>query len=326
MRKRLSTNFSRPWRSFLFLGVVVVLGFVAITELSVDRYWATGHMDDLYIDMSRYDTYLREISEDQDHTEKAASSKTAVPVPAECFSFFDECNELMRVFFQEEYEIDITEQLSQLRVMKAVYPEEISETVGGSYDSGTLYINSVLLDSFMNDIAAGQESPASKSEPLSFKMLRNVYIHETIHYLGFSNKPQFDRFIEAITEALTEMVMDHSGIQYENMTGYTVIKDLAYQIAAADSTLIRNVLCDPSYELGAHFNTVLGADYAETFNKLLLILQSGGARQYREVPYLAQYMTYEYVKQVNGTKEYSQFRVRSIVPNFELKWLLRVHQ
>lgn len=319
------------WFNIILVAVAVALTtFFFLSQFAEERYWEDSHLDDLFIDMSKYEISLEDARAGHDTLVSAVCSsyESAVPISTECASFFDDCNDMILKFFQDTYSIDVTDKLEQMRVMRVEYLPESVDTVGGSYSSetGILYINAVLLDNFMDEVSAGHEPSVSDSKTFSFMMLRNVYIHETIHSLGFSNEPQFVRFIEAITEALTEKVTEHNGIEYVDVTGYGVIKDLAYQMLDADSEMIQCVLHDSSYKIEAHFNKVMGADWAKTFNDLLFMLQAGDIQKYREIPYLSQYIAYEYIKLANYTTEYSKMKEKSIVHNFELKWLLGLYK
>lgn len=319
-------TFKRSWIAILFAFIAVaVIIFCLLSKVSKNKYWESSHLDDLSIDMTRYETYLSEIDSNQNNTEEIVHlcNENAVPVPAECVSFFENCNKLIKDFFLEVYSIDVSGKLDKLQVKKSEYPDTIAESVGGSYASQTLYINAALLDGFLLDVSEVKEPSISDNKTFSFKMLRNVYIHETIHYLGFSNEPQFGCFTEAITESLTEKVTEYGGIKYENLTGYGGIKDLATQIIDADDSLVRSVLTDNDYLISEHFNEVLGGEYAGTFDELVFILRNGGSKQYSEIPYLAQYFAYEYVKAVcDSSEEYSKAMSKSITHGFELKWFM----
>ena len=55
-----------------------------------------------------------------------------------------------------------------------------------------------MLNSYIADIPSGGELPVD-SDVYSAKLLRNVYIHEAIHYLGITDNGLFDNFVEAVT-------------------------------------------------------------------------------------------------------------------------------
>lgn len=268
---------------YAFGAIVFVIAIMfALSCIAKKKYWESAHLQNLKIDMSRYTGYLSVNNIHQDEIQDIVHkcNKEAVPVPDECSDYFYQWNQLISKYFQEVYSVDVSDALNSLTVKKAFYPEEIAETVGGAFSSelGSLFINASLLDSFMADTAGGTRSLVSDHETFSFKMLRAIYIHETIHSLGFADDAQINRFMEAITESLTEKVMVFNGIEYENVTGYGEIKELAAQVIAADPGMIRATLQDKSYKIGKHMEQVMGGGRVEELDDLIFIQQRGEAR------------------------------------------------
>ena len=176
----------------------------------------------------------------------------------------------------------------------------------------------------MADISDGQNASVYNNK---FNLLRTIYIHEAMHYLGFSSEPAFDCFIEAMAESLHEKIINYSGMKFDNATAYRDIKDIATQIIDVDKKIVFNVLNEGhTFNISQYFDTVLGAEYAQILDDLTLILQKNGDDKYKEVPYYAQFLIYEYAKSVNGTyANVEDVTQNSITNNFELKWLFNIY-
>jgi len=310
---------------------VAVSCFLVLSQIAKAKYWETSHLQDLKIDMEHYETYLSGIntslSDVKDIVHKC--NENAESLPVECVAFFHQCDQMIAHYFSAVYSIDVSAKLSSLNVMRSTYPDEIAETIGGSYSSelGGLFINSGLIDSFMDDISKDSQLASTNSKAFSTKMLRNVYIHEVIHYLGFADEPEISSLMEAITESLTERVTVFNGIEYENLTDYGAIKGLASQIVDADPQMVCHVLQNGSYKIGDHIEQTIGVDYANDLRDLIFMIQQGGSSQHKEIPYFAQYIVYEYVKAVNPNGvDQLELAKYSIVSSFELKWLLGVYK
>lgn len=67
---------------------------------------------------------------------------------------------------------------------------------------------------------------------------------------------------------------------------------------------------------------MIGAQRVAQFNDLVFLLQRSGQAAYREVPYLAQYIVYEYGKAVAPYGVPSELSKQGTVRAFELRWLL----
>lgn len=303
--------------------------FAVADAVAKNKYWSSPLPQELITDTRQYSAYLSSIDSDLSETEDKVveCNARAVPLPDECSSFIAECNKIIIKYFNDVHSVDLSEKINSLRVMSSTYPAEISDSVGGSYYgeipelADKLFINSTLFDGFIKD-ASGTAVSVDESELFNVKMLRAVYIHETIHYIGFSNDPLLDHFGEALTECLNERVITHSGIKYENITGYSRIKSLASQIVEADPEIVRCVLLGES-TVGEHFNQTLGGNYADAFDDLVFIVQNDFGNDYADAAFLAQLTAYEYAKAATSNARVAVKNADpSIVKFFELKWLL----
>lgn len=168
------------------------------------------------------------------------------------------------------------------------------------------------------------------SMEFSVKMLRTVYIHEVIHYLGFNSDSFFDHFTEAIAECLNKKVMLHSGIKYESLTGYSAIQGFGAQIVECDPELVREVLTKGGSCAGEYFNSRFedksGINYAEYYDRLIGLIQKGDNKDLGRIAYYTQYLSYEYCKAANrNAREILKTANETSVRLFEVKWLLGVY-
>lgn len=322
--------------STILLAVILfaVSAGVIISSVAKNRYWKDSHLQNAVLNLGEYDKRITESDANLDEIEAAVQkcNEDAIPVRYELSAFFEACDELIARCFQDIYGVDVTEKLNSLQVMEAAYPEDISQMVGGSYSSSfpdKLFMNAALLDSFIADIGNG-EIPEITSTEFSVKMLRTVYIHEVIHYLGFNSDSIFDHFMEAVAECLNKKVMLHSNIKYESITGYAAIQGFAAQIVECDPEFVREVLTKGASNTGAYFNNQLGdksgINYAEYYDKLIGLIQKGEDKDLSRITYYAQYLTYEYCKAVNNNADdILKTAKENAVRLFEVKWFFDVY-
>ena len=316
----------------LLLVAILVVGsiYTVICTVAKSKYWAASYLQDAVLDLGEYEAIITETDAALDDVEAIVHecNEKAVPLSNECAAFIEACNEAIISCFQDVYEVDVREKLDTLQVMKAAYPENISQMVGGSYSSDfseKLFMNAAILDSFISDIENG-EVPQITSTVFSAKMLRTIYIHEAIHYLGFHSDSIFEHFTEAITESLNKEVMLHSGIKYEGITGYAAIQGFGAQIIACDAELVRKVVTDSGFHMGTYFNERLGGNYAAYYDQLIGLIQQEEIQNRNEIAYYTQFLTYEYCKAVNDdAKDILKPAKENTVNLFELKWFLKVY-
>ena len=316
----------------LLLVAILVVGSILtiICTVAKSKYWAASYLQDAMLDLGEYEAIITENDATLDGVEAIVHecNENAVPLSDECAAFIEDCNEAIIRCFEDIYEVDVHEKLDTLQVMKATYPENISQMVGGSYSSDfseNLFMNAAVLDSFTFDIENG-EIPEITSTVFSVKMFRTIYIHEAIHYLGFHSDSVFHHFAEAITESLNKEVMLYSGIKYEGITGYAAIQGFGAQIVACDAELVRKVVTDSSFQIGAYFNERLGGNYAAYYDQLIGLIQQEGIQNRNKITYYTQYLTYEYCKAVNAdAKNILKSTKENTVSLFELKWFLDIY-
>lgn len=333
-----SSIFRKKYRIvFAVLFLVIILAgsaFVVIFSVAKNQYWNNFHLQDAVLDLDEYDKNIVENDTKLDEIKVIVHecNEKAVPVRFEISVFFESCNKAIINYFYDAYGIDVTEKLHALQVMEASYPEDVSQMVGGSYSSDfpdKLFMNMAILDSFISDMGTG-EVPEIINPEFSVKMLRTVYIHEIIHYLGFNSDSIFDHFTEAVAECLNKNIMLHSNIKYEGMTGYAAIQGFAGQIVECDPEFVRKVLNNGNSNMGEHFNNKLGNEfginYAEYYDRLIGLIQKGDNKDLSKIAYYTQYLTYEYCKAVNSdARDILKTMKENNVSLFEIKWLFSVY-
>ena len=231
----------RPKKNALFItlivGCLILISWIALSSFAKHTYWSDVHLQNITIDMSIYSDCLNEYNrEDKElNAPIIEANLNAVPISPELELYFEECNDLIIAYFQDIYNVDVSQRLATMQIMGATYPSEAS--VGGSVFAdvpelvGTVFINRNIIDISMAAIDANEAISVYNND---LNLLRTIYIHESMHYLGFSSEPEFDCFIEAIAEALHEKIINHSELNYDNATGYREIKDLGTQIIDTD--------------------------------------------------------------------------------------------
>ncbi len=331
-----STSRKKYQTMAVILIAVVILVFSSIAILSFiakNQYWNHSYVQDAILTLGEYDKSITENDTNLSQIEATVHdcNERALPVRDEFSDFFASCNQAITTCFQDVYGVDVTLKLETLQVMEALYPENVSQMVGGSYSSDfsdKLFMNAELLDSVILDEGTAETLEITSTE-FSAKMLRTVYIHEVIHYLGFNSDSIFDHFTEAVAEYLNQKVTQHNGIKYESITGYAAIQDFAAQIIECDPQFVREVLNNGNASMGEYFNAKFddksGMNYAEYYDKLIGLIQAGASKDLNRIIYFAQYLTYEYCKaSSDDAKAIIETLGKSTVSLFEIKWFFNV--
>lgn len=327
---------SRRKNQIKILIAVIIFALSAVATLSLiakNQYWKHSYLQDAVISLEEYDRSITENDTALGETEAAVHecNAGAIPVRDELSAFFASCNQAVIKCFKDVYGVDVAPKLDRLQVMEALYPEDISQMVGGSYSSDfpdKLFMNAALLDSLIPDGGTAETLEIGSTE-FPVKMLRTVYIHEVIHYLGFNSDSIFDHFTEAAAEYLNQKVMQHNGIKYESITGYSSIQGFAAQIIECDPQFVSEVLNSGSSGMGEYFNARFadssGMNYAQYYDKLIGLIKAGSVEDLNRIKYYAQYLTYEYCKAANNdARAVTEALKESSVSLFEIKWLLGV--
>jgi len=317
----------------ILIVVIVLIGSIAavLSSAAKNQYWNQPHLQNALIALEAYSEQIEQSDSNLDETEHVVHkcNEEAIPIRDELSAFFKDCNKMIIDTFQDLYGVDVSEKLDALQVMESTYPEDISQMVGGSHSSSfpnQLFLNKAVLDAFLSDMTDEKPLEAASAE-FSAKMLRTVYIHEVMHYLGFNSDSGFHHFAEAFAECLNEKVINHSGIKYESITGYASIQGFASQIADCDPEFVREVLTSEHFNMSEYFNSKLGdqdgINYADYYDKLIGLVRSGGNENLDRIAYYTQYLTYEYCKAANSSaKDILKECKNPAVKFFEIRWML----
>ncbi len=334
MRKTFSMLRKHP---IVFSGALLIIAIISavimITSVAKSQYWKGPHLQGAVLDLTEYNDYIAENDSDLNGIKETVHkcNEAAVPVRSELSPFFETCNQMIIDYFWDIYELDISDKLHVLQVMESSYPEEVSQMVGGSHSSdfpGKLFINTVLLEDLLSNMESG-ELPEITGTAFSVKMLRTVYIHEVMHYLGFNSDTGLDHFMEVVAESLNKEVMLHSNIHYESITGYAPIQGFAAQIMKCDPQFVREVLTGSDPDMVTYLNNRLGGafeiNYAEYYDKLIGLIQKNDRKDIGKFSYYAQYLTYEYCKLTNSNaRDILNTNKENAVNMFEVKWFLGI--
>jgi len=320
----------------ILLTVIILTGSTAaiLSFIAANQYWNRSHLQDAVLNIKEYDGDVIQNDSDLDEIKNVVHkcNEEAVPIREELSPFFEDCNEMIIDCFRDIYGVDTSEKLDALRVMESAYPENISQMVGGSHSGSfpnKLFLNKAVLDAFTSDLADGEPLNAAGTG-FSAKMLRTVYIHEVMHYLGFNSDSGFDHFTEAVAECLNKKVTVHSGIKYESITGYASIQGFAAQIVECDPEFVRGVLTEDNFNMSRYFNDRLrdqtDTDYAEYYDRLIGLIQKGDHEDLDRIVYYTQYLTYEYCKAADkNARDILKSCRENNVNFFELKWMFHIY-
>lgn len=291
--------------------MIVVLGAVCVALFLYANYdyWQKRYWANRIPDTSALADALSGKKQETDVIEDLVRkyNETGIALTVEETGFVEGCNSLAKSYFSENFGVDISEKISTLTVQKVIYPEDISQMVGGPFypeNPNHLFINADRFNPSDYDARSTEYSAAA---------LRNVYVHELMHFLGFHSGLGMNYFTEAVAENLTERIMNDAALPYKRMTGYSGIQQYAADVIECDPDFIRSVLSEESFDLKDRIDSRIGPGYSDYYNLLIGSVQHNGdkAPQYR-----TQHMTYEYCKA-------SDANARSKVDRsdlFEAKW------
>ncbi len=333
-----SRTFRREFRIFfaILLAVIVFIGSIitVLSSAAMNQYWNQPHLQNALIDIKEYGEHIDQSDFNLEETEHIVHkcNEEATPISDERSIFFKNCNKMIIDTFRDLYGVDVSEKLNALQVMESTYPEDISQMVGGSHSGSfpnQLFLNKAVLDAFLSDLTDEKPLEATGTE-FSAKMLRTVYIHEVMHYLGFNSDSGFHHLVEAFAECLNEKVMNHSGIKYESITGYASIQGFASQIAECDPEFVQKILTSDNFNMSEYFNSKLGGqdgiNYADYYDKLIGLVRSGDDENPDRIAYYTQYLTYEYCKAANSNaKDILKKCKNRAVKFFEIRWMLNLY-
>lgn len=214
-------------------------------------------------------------------------------------------------FFQDKYGVDVSKKIDKLnKVYIYTAPSYKGETLSGYIEESAVYFN---IETLSDDI-----------------LKENVFIHETIHYLGFmsdENNDDYRYIMEGLTEALTKECIEYHGKKYLP-NAYETQRALMEQILIVNPDLVVNAINFGSCQLDQIINSrLLGIrqsfkqedDLAENLELCIITLSYGTAGNSEFfIALQAQDIVANYCKTFNPTKkQIKKIRSEYIVENFE---------
>lgn len=207
-------------------------------EYSNYDFWEKNNSIRLFVTVSvQTEMVEEEVSEVK--YEKMPKSKAKV---------IEELKEGMISFFQERYNIDISEKLANQEV-RFFTSEGVSQDTMGYVEIGNgnvLNLNQRLLKD-MSDI------------------FESTYVHETLHQIGFQGEKSL-QVVEGITDAITDMILCYIGIEPVLTPYYYECRTLAYQLLAADPEIVSCYLENDDFDILERINEKL-KDVPQIFKK-----------------------------------------------------------
>ena len=142
-------------------------------------------------------------------------------------------------FFQERYDIDISEKLANQEV-------RLFSSTGASVDT-------------MGYVEIGNRNVLNLNKrllnDLSY-LFETTYIHETLHQIGFQGDKML-LVVEGITDALNDMILCYIGIEPVVTPYYYECRTLAYQLLAVDPEIVSCYLEDENFDILERINEKL---------------------------------------------------------------------
>lgn len=146
----------------------------------------------------------------------------------------------MICFFQERYNIDISEKLANQEV-RIFSSTGIDEGVMGYVELGkednVLNLNQRLFEDYSD-------------------AFETSYVHETLHQIGFQGE-EYLQIVEGITDALADMIMCYIGIEPVLTQNYYECRTIGYQLLAADPEIVSCYLEDDDFDILERINEKL---------------------------------------------------------------------
>ena len=275
-------------------------------DADVLNYFATK--SDFTYDMNDFKRQLKNAnsvySSEQSKGEDILAS--AQDIPEEYKAFFQDANNSIISYFEENFDVSVKEQLDGFEMKQA----DLQGIGKGAfaYDSDTGEGNTIYFEK------KELESPLSEKTEYGKSSLLGVYIHETVHYLGFRDVKidNADAIIEGFTQVMTIEIMKYMklDVSSEERT-YEANARLARQLMMANKDIVKNVVLNNDRNGAAvlfdELSKVLGKERTTDLFTLHHIINCYFlAPQFMtkgDVLNVAQYLTAEYCKNFELTDE-----------------------
>lgn len=183
------------------------------------------------------------------NVEEEISEAKYAKLPRSKEKTIEKLKEGMISFFQERYNIDISEKLANQEVRFFSSAGE-SESVTGYVEIGNrnvLNLNKRLL------------------KDVSY-LFETTYVHETLHQIGFQGEKSL-QVVEGIVDSLTDMILCYMGREAVLTPYYDECRTVGYQLLAADPEIVSCYLNGQSFDILDRINEKL-KDVPQEFRKV----------------------------------------------------------
>ncbi len=183
------------------------------------------------------------------------------------YTWISDAQELLKGFFKNKYNRDISEKISLLNYYQ--FDPEENDWISGFYNSND---NSIYLNK--NDIKAAEEQSAKD------RMI-HICVHELLHaMIGLHEKQEksgavSSGFYEGLVESLTREIMEEHGINYDDFSVYNdQLLYYAKKIWKVDPTIIEILVFDHNWDVAARIDENLGNGVGILFLKSAFLLEN----------------------------------------------------
>ena len=292
--------------------VAAIIVFTAVSKVASGTYWSREYSG-ITLDTEKYALEAEALYEEYAAQDDSMLSIVtyAEDLPSDLDEVIARYNGYIEKYFSDVYGIDVSDLIDEVEVKSLDFSLGDNElNAGGSIsamavnDTGTLYLN---------------------SEDAEWGVVEeNTYIHEVIHLLGVAESEENEMvwLYEGFTEYLTGEVIQYTTGDYVNMTYYVENTAIAAQIAAADESVITEMIGHyGEFDLAGWIDERTGG-YAQELENMLMLSVYGGYGN-KDILLRAQYIAAQYCKNVNAEDARQIVKDNVIVKNFELRCLIK---
>jgi len=250
-------------------------------EYSNYEFWEKNNTVRLVVDITMHT---------EGDVEREFSEVKYAKLPKSNAKTIETLKEGMISFFQERYNIDISEKLANQEVR--------------------IFSSTGINEGVMGYVEIGKENVLNLNQRL-FKdysdVFETTYVHETLHQIGFQGEESL-QVVEGITDALADMIMCYIGMEPVLTPDYYECRTIGYQLLAADPEIVSCYLEDDDFDILERINEKL-KDVKQPFRKaghfgkllenrlqILFSIATGTAWGFSTDPYLFAYEVQEIVK------------------------------
>jgi len=285
---------------------ILIGSMFGLQNYATDKYWSTpvaSDISDVYQLDSKTIALMKETYDEEEQELSHAVTDNGKTLSAELQDVVNKTNEKIIDYFQKKASINVSEKMSKLKVKSFDFDGKGFGGIDGYFDNynwgDTVYINSTLTQGDSNDTFA------------------QTYIHEAIHYIGFSCRGSWELayLYEGMTEHLTENLCHAENIPYYPYSSYGMLIESAKEILKVSPELVHEIAeGNGMFNLKEKLNKTFGnQEFANQLENAMNDAMAGS----EDAKYALQYLTCEYIKSQGGNEAEI-----NIVKSFGLKWML----